>query len=123
MGRMQTMLLYLLIMAVVVAVVFAVVWFVFGRGEDLPPLEKGTTPTRLPRAGITGADVRAVTFTQTFRGYSTGEVDWVVEKLARELDELRGVVRDLQDRALEDGGVTDSSTSQADAGGDTQGGS
>ncbi|NED67331.1 DivIVA domain-containing protein, partial [Streptomyces sp. SID10244] len=44
---MQTILLYLLIMAVVVAAVFAVVWFVFGRGEDLPPLDRGTTLTRL----------------------------------------------------------------------------
>ncbi|AZG48759.1 DivIVA domain-containing protein [Gordonia insulae] len=99
---MQTMLLYLLIMAVVVAAVFAAVWFVFGRGEDLPPLEKGTTLARLPRAGITGADVRSISFSQTLRGYSQTEVDWALEKLARELDELRGVVLDLQGREAAD---------------------
>lgn len=95
---MQTMLLYLLIMAVVVAAVFAVVWYVFGRGEDLPPIDRGTTLTRLPRAGITGDHVRGLVFRQTLRGYSTAEVDWAMEKLARELDELRGVVLDLQAR-------------------------
>ncbi|MGV9713535.1 DivIVA domain-containing protein [Gordonia sp. NPDC003424] len=99
---MQTILLYLLIMAVVVAVVFAAVWFVFGRGEDLPPLARGTTLTRLPRAGITGEDVRGLTFTQTLRGYSPHEVDWALEKLARELDELRDVVLDLQARDAND---------------------
>ncbi|WP_051989584.1 DivIVA domain-containing protein [Gordonia soli] len=95
---MQTLLLYLLIMALVVAAVFAVVWFVFGRAEDLPPLEPTTTLTRLPRAGITGADVRGLRFAQVVRGYKQSEVDWALEKLARELDELRGVVRDLQAR-------------------------
>ncbi|MFW0792580.1 DivIVA domain-containing protein [Gordonia sp. CPCC 205515] len=95
---MQTILLYLLVMAVVVAAVFAVVWFVFGRGEQLPPLDRGTTLTRLPRAGITGDDVRALTFAQTVRGYSPSEVDWAMEKLARELDELRGVVGYLRAR-------------------------
>ncbi|MEE3852738.1 DivIVA domain-containing protein [Gordonia sp. LSe1-13] len=95
---MQTMLLYLLIMAVVVAAVFALVWFVFGRGEDLPPVERGTTLTRLPRAGITGDHVRQLVFSQSLRGYSAAEVDWAMEKLARELDELRGVVLDLQAR-------------------------
>ncbi|MFW0786669.1 DivIVA domain-containing protein [Gordonia sp. CPCC 206044] len=99
---MQTLLLYLLIMAVVVAAVFAAVWFVFGRGEELPPLERGTTLTRLPRAGITGDNVRDLAFAQTFRGYSPTEVDWALEKLARELDELRGVVHDLQRRDGED---------------------
>lgn len=99
---MQTILLYLLIMAVVVLAVFAVVWFVFGRGEDLPALDEGTTLTRLPRAGITGADVRSVRFAQTMRGYKPSEVDWTLEKLARELDELRAVVLELQGRDAND---------------------
>ena len=95
---MQTILLYLLIMGLVVLAVFAVVWFVFGRGEDLPPIEKGTTLTRLPRAGITGDDVRTLTFTQEVRGYKQSEVDWALEKLARELDELRMAVQRLSER-------------------------
>lgn len=110
---MQTMLLYLLIMAIVVVAVFAAVWFIFGRGEDLPPLERGTTLTRLPRAGITGDNVRAVVFTQTFRGYSPTEVDWAMEKLARELDELRGVVGELRNRADSDAAAANSASGAA----------
>ena len=70
-GRVQTILIYLLVMALVVVVVFAVVWFVFGRGEDLA-LDRGTTLMRLPRAGVTG-DVRALTFAQAVRGYRQDE--------------------------------------------------
>ena len=95
---MLTLLLYLLIMVAVIGVVFAVVWLVFGRSEDLPPLERGTTLTRLPRAGITGEDVRSLRFAQVTRGYKTGEVDWALEKLAREIDELRNALHDLQAR-------------------------
>ena len=104
---------YLFSMAAVVAVVFAVVWFVFGRGEDLPPVPKGTTLTRLPREGITGDDVRALVFQQAVRGYQSDEVDWALEKLAREIDELRAVVSDLTARGPVDdsdgGGVVEAS--------------
>ncbi|WP_372499918.1 DivIVA domain-containing protein [Williamsia maris] len=99
---MQTLLLYLLVMAVVVAVVFAVVWFAFGRGEDLPPLERDATLTRLPRAGISGDDVRRLRFALVLRGYKQSEVDWALEKLAREVDELRTVIIDLQGRDAND---------------------
>ncbi|WP_110471830.1 DivIVA domain-containing protein [Williamsia limnetica] len=95
---MLTLLLYLAVMVAVIGVVFAVVWRVFGRSEDLPPLEKGTTLTRLPRAGITGDDVRSLRFAQVTRGYKAGEVDWALEKLAREIDELRTALHDLQAR-------------------------
>lgn len=92
---------YVIGLAVVVAVVFAVVWFAFGRGEDLPPLQKGTTLTRLPRSQVTGDDVRALVFAQTTRGYKPAEVDWALEKLAREIDDLRAVVQDLSARDAE----------------------
>lgn len=115
-GGVQTLLLYLLVMVLVVAVVFAVVWFVFGRGEDLPALDPDTTLTRLPRAGITGADVRDLRFALVFRGYKQAEVDWALEKLAREIDELRGVVLDLQGRE-----ANDFSRAEADAPGDDRG--
>ncbi|WP_044508070.1 DivIVA domain-containing protein [Gordonia sp. KTR9] len=95
---MQTLLLYLLIMGLVVAVVFAVVWFVFGRGEDLPPVEPETTLTRLPSVGITGDDVRALRFAQTPRGYKQAEVDWALARLAHEVDDLRSVIARLRDR-------------------------
>lgn len=104
---MVTIVLYVLGLLLVVAVVFAVVWFVFGRGEDLPPLQKGTTLTRLPRVGITGDDVRALVFQQVTRGYKAQEVDWALEKLAREIDDLRAVVHDLTVRAAEDEAAAD----------------
>lgn len=99
---MQTLLAYLAIMAVIVAVLFALVWFVFGRSEDLPPLEPGTTLTALPRTGITSEDVAALRFRQSLRGYHAAEVDWALDKLARELDELRYLVDQLASRAPEE---------------------
>lgn len=43
----------------------------------------------LPAFGVTRADVDAVKFTQVLRGYKTSEVDWVLERLGRELEALR----------------------------------
>lgn len=95
---MLTIGLYVIGLAVAVAVLFALVWLVFGRGEDLPPVPRGTTLTRLPLAGITGDDARALVFQQTVRGYKPEEVDWALEKLAREIDDLRATVHDLSVR-------------------------
>jgi DivIVA domain-containing protein len=61
----------------------------FGRGEVLPPLPHATTATVLPASGVTGADIDAVKFTQTLRGYKTSEVDWVLDRLGQELDLIR----------------------------------
>ncbi len=96
-----TIALYILGMLAVVAIVFALVWFVFGRGEELPPVPRRTTLTKLPLVGITGDDVRGLVFQQTFRGYDAEEVDWALEKLAREIDDLRAVVHDLRARDAE----------------------
>lgn len=84
------MLLYVVVLVLVAVVLFGVASLMFGRGEPLPPLPRGTTPTVLPASGVTGADVDAVKFTQTLRGYKTSEVDWVLERLGQELDLLRG---------------------------------
>jgi DivIVA domain-containing protein len=83
-------LLYLVVLVLVGIVLFAVGSVLFGRGEALPPLPQGTTATVLPASGVTGADVEAVKFAQTLRGYKTGEVDWVLDRLAQEIDALRG---------------------------------
>jgi DivIVA domain-containing protein len=83
-------LLYVVVLVLVAIVLFGVVSLLFGRGEPLPPLPRGTTPTVLPASGVTGADVDAVKFTQTLRGYKTSEVDWVLDRLGQELDLLRG---------------------------------
>lgn len=83
-------LVYLVVLVLIAIVLFALGSVLFGRGEPLPPLPRGTTATVLPASGITGAHVDAVKFTQTLRGYNTSEVDWVLDRLGQELDLLRG---------------------------------
>jgi DivIVA domain-containing protein len=83
-------LLYLVVLILVAIVLFGLGSVLFGRGEVLPPLPRATTATALPASGVTGADVDAVKFTQTLRGYKTSEVDWVLDRLGQELDLLRG---------------------------------
>ena len=97
---MTLILLYLVVLILVSTVLFGIASVLFGRGEQLPPLPPGTTATVLPASGVTGADVEAVKFTQVLRGYKTSEVDWVLERLATELDSLRGELDTL--RALHD---------------------
>jgi DivIVA domain-containing protein len=82
-------LLYLVVLILVAIVLFGLGSVLFGRGERLPPLPRGTTATVLPASGVTGSDVDAVKFTQTLRGYKTSEVDWVLERVGQELDSLR----------------------------------
>ena len=85
---MGTALIYLLVVAVVAAVVFVLASLVFGRGEELAPLAPDATPTRLPAGEVRGADVRGLRFRQVLRGYRMGEVDWVLDRLAEELDHV-----------------------------------
>ena len=87
---MTLVLLYLVVLILVAVVLFGLASVIFGRGEPLPPLPRATTATVLPASGVTGADVDAVKFTQTLRGYKTSEVDWVLDRLGQELDLLRG---------------------------------
>ena len=87
---MALVLLYLLVLVLVAIVLFGAASLLFGRGEQLPPLPRGTTATVLPAFGVTGSDVDAVKFTQVLRGYKASEVDWVLDRLARELEALRG---------------------------------
>jgi DivIVA domain-containing protein len=124
-------LLYLVVLILVAVVLFGIGSVVFGRGEQLPPLPKGTTATVLPASGVTGADVDAVTFTQTLRGYKTSEVDWVLDRLGSELDSLRGELAALraahglddptaehvpQHASVADNGVESGAETGADAG-------
>ena len=96
---MALVLLYLVVLVLVAIVLFGAASLLFGRGEQLPPLPRGTTATVLPAYGVTGADVDAVKFTQVLRGYKTSEVDWVLERLARELEALRGELGQVQSKA------------------------
>ncbi|HJP74230.1 MAG TPA: DivIVA domain-containing protein [Pseudonocardiaceae bacterium] len=86
---MGTALIYLVVMILVAAVIYLVASAVFGRGEELPPLPPGASPTRLPAGDLIGDDVRGVRFQQVLRGYKMSEVDWVLARLSTEIDELR----------------------------------
>ena len=99
---MTLILIYLVVLILVAIVLFALGSVLFGRGEQLPPLPRGTTATTLPASGVTAEDVDAVKFTQTLRGYKTSEVDWVLDRLAQELDSLRGELSALRASAVED---------------------
>jgi DivIVA domain-containing protein len=103
-----TALIYLLVVLAVAAAVFGLASAVFGRGEELPPLAPGATPTRLPVGPVAGDDVRALRFSQVVRGYKMGDVDWVLERLAAEVDGLRAERDELRARLGEpaDGGVS-----------------
>lgn len=91
-------LIYLVVVLVVAAVVYLLASMIFGRGEQLEPLPPGATPTALPARSVIGADVRALRFQQVFRGYKASEVDWALNRLADELDELRGTVVELENQ-------------------------
>lgn len=86
---MGTALVYLVVMAAVAGVLFLLASVVFGRGEELAPLPAGHTAAVLPAHGVDGAAVRALRFQQVVRGYKASEVDWALERLALEIDELR----------------------------------
>ncbi|WP_297649523.1 DivIVA domain-containing protein [Pseudonocardia sp.] len=90
---MGTALIYLIVVVAVAAVLFGLAAAVFGRGEELAPLAPGATPTRLPAGEIDGEDVRELRFPQAVRGYRMAEVDWVLDRLADELDRT-GMERD-----------------------------
>jgi len=91
-----TALIYLVVMVLVAAVVFLLASILFGRGEELPALPPGASPTRLPEDGITAEDLRDVRFQQVVRGYKMSEVDWVLARAGAELDELRARVAELE---------------------------
>jgi DivIVA domain-containing protein len=82
----------------VAAVVFLLASVVFGRGEELPALPPGASPTRLPSSGVTAEDVRGVRFQLVLRGYKMSEVDWVLRRLGGELEDLRAEVDELRER-------------------------
>ncbi len=90
-------------MLLVAAVVFLLAAMVFGRGEELAPLPPGASPTRLPAGDITSDDLGQVKFQLVLRGYKLSEVDWVMQRIGLELDELREKVATLEQRCAEAG--------------------
>ncbi|UMB70905.1 DivIVA domain-containing protein [Mycobacterium paraterrae] len=110
---MALVLLYVVVLVLIAIVLFGVASLLFGRGEPLPPLPRGTTPTVLPASGVTRSDVEAVKFTQTLRGYKTSEVDWVLDRLAQELDLLRGQLSSVHAAAAAGGDKHDDARGDA----------
>ncbi len=96
---MTTALIYLFVMVLVAAAVYLLAAFVFGRGERLAPLPPRASPTRLPAEGVRGDDLRAVRFQPVLRGYKMSDVDWVVDRLADEVDELHARLAALESAA------------------------
>lgn len=87
---MTTLLVYVVVLVVVGGLLFLLASLVFGRGEEMAPLPAGTTATVLPERDVRGVDVRGLKFQQVVRGYKASEVDWALDRLAGEIDELRG---------------------------------
>ena len=112
---MALVLLYVVVLVLIAIVLFGVASLLFGRGEPLPPLPRGTTPTVLPASGVTRSDVEALKFTQTLRGYKTSEVDWVLERLGQELDLLRGELSSVHAAAAADHAPGDAEDEPSDA--------
>ncbi|BBZ29870.1 cell division protein DivIVA [Mycolicibacterium madagascariense] len=117
---MTLILLYLVVLILVAIVLFGVGSVLFGRGERLPPLPRATTATALPASEVTGADVEALKFTQTLRGYKVSEVDWVLDRLGQELDQLHGQVAALRAAYGVDDFVPDSDAAAEPEGVDEQ---
>ncbi|MDQ2706783.1 MAG: DivIVA domain-containing protein [Actinomycetota bacterium] len=98
---MATALIYVVVLVVVAALFFAAASVVFGRGEELAPIPRGSSPTWLPESDVAAADVRALRFQQAVRGYRMAEVDWVLDRLAGELERVTGEHEALR-RRIED---------------------
>ena len=68
-----------------------------GRGETQPPAELDRSPVELPDdRPVTGDDVRALRISPAFRGYRMAEVDWLLDQLARTLDERDAAISALR---------------------------
>ena len=85
---MLSFVLFVVAVLLVGGVLFLVASLVLGRGETQPPADTDRSPVELPEdRAVTSADVRALRITVTARGYRMAEVDWLLDQLARTLDE------------------------------------
>jgi len=101
-------------------VLFGVASLVRGGGEPRPPADPDRSPVELPEdRAVTSADVRALRITVTARGYRMAEVDWLLDQLARTLDErdaeIAGLRAELTARSQQEM-PTDPGAAGADAG-------
>ena len=79
---------FVLVVAVVGGLLFLGGSLLLGRGETQPPADPDRSPLELPEdRPVTADDVRGVRMSVTVRGYRMTEVDWLLEQLARALEE------------------------------------
>ena len=84
---MQTLLAYVFGLLLVGGLLFLAASFAFGRGEELAPVLPEGTPVELPENRPAGGDdLRALRLSVVLRGYRMEEVDWVLDRLAEQLD-------------------------------------
>ena len=77
----------------VLAVVATVAAIALGRlPGGMPDPSSTVPPVRLPEGAVTGGDVHRLRFVPGLRGYRMDQVDPVVDRLGREIDELRSLV-------------------------------
>lgn len=80
--------LFVVGVVVVGALLFLGAALLMGRGETQPPADPDRSPVELPvTRPVTGDDVRGLRISVAVRGYRMTEVDWLLEQLARTLDE------------------------------------
>ncbi|MCA0144391.1 DivIVA domain-containing protein [Blastococcus sp. LR1] len=101
---MLSFLVFVLAVLLVGGVLFLVGSLLLGRGETQPPADTGRSPVALPDdRAVTAADVRALQITVTARGYRMTEVDWLLDRFARTLEdrdaEIAGLRAELAARA------------------------
>ena len=94
---------------VVGALLFLGASLLLGRGETRPPAELDRSPVELPDdRPVAGDDVRSLRISPAFRGYRMAEVDWLLDQLARTLDERDATIAGLRaGAAAGDGDDTD----------------
>jgi DivIVA domain-containing protein len=110
-------LVFVLTVAVVGGLLFLGGSVLLGRGETQPPADPDRSPLELPEdRPVTADDVRGARMSVTVRGYRMTEVDWLLEQLARALEERDTEVAALRAR-LEEPGRTAPGADDAPAGG------
>ncbi|CAN5307682.1 hypothetical protein BH24ACT9_BH24ACT9_02600 [soil metagenome] len=87
-GTVLAVLAFVVGLVVISGALFAVGSLVFGRGEELAPASRDSTPVVLPAdRPPDAADIEALRLSVVLRGYRMLEVDWVLNQLAEALRE------------------------------------
>jgi DivIVA domain-containing protein len=82
-----TVLGYVLALLLVGGLLFLAASFAFGREEEMAPVLPDGTPLELPDDRLArGDDLRGLRLTVAVRGYRMDEVDWLLDRLAEQLD-------------------------------------